>query len=122
MSDFAHIHGEVYPVAEVDNLLDGCFGGVASVTMAGVHDFIVEGGVGEWAEVTVPLRATQQDDMVGVCLADGGCGSFIQRFQLAVQFFHIAEIGSDRLICQFVAEDNRLVLVIGCNLFPDVAE
>ena len=75
-----------------------------------------------WAEVTVPLRATQQDDMVGVCLADGGCGSFIQRFQLAVQLFHIAEIGSDRLICQFVAEDNRLVLVIGCNLFPDVAE
>ena len=120
MAYLTHVHGQVHAVAEVDNRLDGSLGRFASVTVAGVHYLVVELGVLERLEITVPLRTAQQDDVVVVHLADGGYTFLIYIFQLAVEFLHVLEVRSNGLVEEFVTEDDRFVLVAVGYPAPDV--
>ena len=60
--------------------------------------------------------------MVRIDLADGLYRPFVQRFELGIQFVHGLKVGGYRLIDEFIAQDDRLVLVTLGNTLPDVAE
>ena len=122
MARLAHVHRQPRLVAEVDVILDGLGRGVTAVAVAGVHDVVVKLPVGEHEEVRVPAGTAQQDDVVGVHLADGFDGTLVERFEQLVQFVLVLEVVRYRLVHQFVAQDHGLVLVAGSDALPDVNE
>ena len=89
--------------------------------MASIHYFIIKLRILERLEVTVPLSATQQNNMVIVHLADSSYPFLINIFQFTVQFFHIRKIRSDRFIEKLITENHRFILIPVCNLAPDIA-
>ena len=89
--------------------------------MTSIHNLVIELGVLEGLEITVPLRTAQEYDMVLIYLADSRYTFFIYIFQLSVELFYILEVRSDRLVVQFITQDDRLVLIMIGNLAPDVA-
>ena len=122
VAGFAHVHQESGLVAELDDGADGVGGRGALVAVAGVHDLVVKGPIAEDPEIAVPLRSSQEDDVVPVHFADGGDSPFMQGLEQGVELILIFKIGSDGLVDQFVAEDDGFVLVVGGDPLPDVAE
>ena len=90
--------------------------------MAGVHDVVVEGPVGEHVEVGVPTCTAQQNHVILIHLADGLDRALVERLKLLVQFLLVLEVVGNRLVHQLIAENHRFVLVAGGDALPDVDE
>ena len=111
-------------VSEVDDALDGCFGGIASIAMASVHHLVIEDPVVERLEVAIPLSTTQENDVVVVYFTDSLGGTLVETFELGIQLRlqFLGKHGGDRLVHQFVTEDDRFVLVSVGDGLPNLAE
>lgn len=121
VTKFTHIHRAIGLVAEVDIRLDGLLGGRATVAMAGVHELRVELPVGEALEGAIPLRTAEQDDVVGIDLADHGSDALIKRLDQLVELLLVLKVVGERLVDELVTQDGGLGLVTVGNHAPDAA-
>ena len=85
MTEFTHVHRTINGVAEVDVVGDGFLGGRTAVTMTGVHQFVIIAGIVEHPEETIPMGASEQDDMVLVYLANRLYTTLIEGLQQGVE-------------------------------------
>ena len=122
VAELTHIHRALNGVAEVDVVTDGLSGSRTSIAVAGVHQLIIVRGIVEHPEEAVPMGAAQQDDVVLVDLANGFHTALVERLQQGVERVLVAEVVSDRLVHQLVAQDDGLLLVAVGYLAPNLAE
>ena len=122
MTYFTHIHGEINAVTECDYFTYRLRGGFTSVSVTGIHQFIIVFRVCEWLEISIPLRTTDKDNMIVINFSDGSYRTFMKRLQFAIQIIHILKIWGDWLIYKFISKYYRLILVIASNFLPDITE
>ena len=121
MPDFAHVHGQIHAVAELDEMCDSLLACTSAIAMAGVHEFVVVGRVFKWCKIAVPLRTSEENDVVGIYFADSFHAALVQRLYKGVERIFVFPVVWDRLIDKFVAENCGLVLVAVGNIAPNVA-
>ena len=122
MAEFSHVHRTINGVAEVDVVGDGFFSSRTTVTMTGVHQFIIVAGIVEHPEETIPVGTSKQDDMVLIHLANCLHTTLIKGLQQGVERILISEVMGDRFIHQLVAQNRRFLTVTTGYLAPDVTE
>src|SRR5580658_6393704 len=96
LAGFSKPDGNIVTVAEIKIGLDDLFGRRGPVFVEGIHQIGVKGSAKD-GEVGVPLRTTQDDEMVSIRGADGSRESFVERLQLVVVFLQCRKM-RDRFV------------------------
>ncbi len=123
VADLTHIHRTVRIVTEINIALDGLGSRLSTITMAGIHQLrVIEINPLERREIAVPLRRTDEDDMILVHFADNGDGTLIEVNQFGIQFVAILKMGCDRLIYKFIAKYHRFILIARRYALPNISE
>ena len=89
--------------------------------MAGVHEFVVVGRVFKWCKIAVPLRTSDENDVVGIYFADSLHATLVQRLYKGVERVLVFPVVRDRFIDKLIAENCSLVFVAVGNVAPNVA-
>src|SRR5579862_9526976 len=88
------------------------------IAMEGIDRVLVE-GLSEYGEIVIPLRATEDEDVMRVDLADGRRNTFVKRLQGSVELLKPSVVGN-RLIEQIVAKHGGIVTIVPGEAFPYV--
>ena len=119
VSYFSHIHREPCLVAEFNVVFDPIYACFTSITMAGVHNVIIESPIRHRLKVSIPLRSADNDNMVSVNFPDCFSSPDIQWLKTGIQFIQIIfEIWSNGFIAEFISENSRFIYIMRSNPPP----